>query len=48
MEDYIKEALIADFIHHSTAVEFLLVDKKDGQLRPFINYRDSWFGTPCC
>ncbi len=42
MEDYIKEALQQRFIHPSTspaASSFFFVGKKDGSLRPCIDYR---------
>ncbi|KAK3517125.1 hypothetical protein QTP86_004013, partial [Hemibagrus guttatus] len=42
MEDYIKEALSSGFIRPSTspaAAGFFFVEKKDGELRPCIDYR---------
>ncbi|XP_016106693.1 RNA-directed DNA polymerase homolog [Sinocyclocheilus grahami] len=42
MEDYIKEALQQGFIHPSTSLaasSFFFVGKKDGGLRPCIDYR---------
>ncbi|KAK3517208.1 hypothetical protein QTP70_001074 [Hemibagrus guttatus] len=43
MEDYIKEALSSGFIRPSTspaAAGFFFVEKKDGELRPCIDYRE--------
>lgn len=42
MEEYIEEALSSGFIHPSTSpasAGFIFVEKKDGGLRPCIDYR---------